>query len=581
MADDSGHDGGAEITLDQATTIAPTRRRALWGVLAVVALVTGGVVVASSNDEGSPRLPVALGSAASREADSAMAGASMAAWVTYVAGDDLPALGGSAAAYRLTSAVDADSVRALATALGMTGAPVHKGESWLLESDDAVLQVDENSGSWWYSINGGGVAYAEDVASSGGSVSTETILPADQCAADGQDCDMRAPDECPPDATCDSGGSTGSGGTEPAEPGEPPTTVVLPEPGPPTPPADLPSETEARRMAIDLITATGGDVADANVTVDGPHDAWYVTIEHRVDGTPASGWISTVGVGSKSAVMNASRWLAEVERVGDYPMIDTRAAIDRLNDLQGGFDSGPIPLDGDVPMDDQLHDPVASTVVEGGSCKVQPDGREICEYVAEGEPVPPECPPDADCAGWEPYPGPPETYEQPAPVEVVLTDAEPVLTMMPSTDGSNDLYLVPGYRFSGEEGALVEVAAIEDDSLAPIAGKDDPIQGEPGQTEPAPQPVEPDAITLEPGEEPEIGVGYYVDVNIHCGWVVFADRWWATDESTPLRWSDPTEGGGTFTLSSPDEATLVGDFPGAEKVAFAARGPAAEMPGCA
>lgn len=557
MADDSGHDDGAEITLDQTTTITPTRRRALWGVLAVVALVTGGVVVASSNDEGAPRLPVALGSAGGASADAeASAAMSRMAWVTYVAGDDLPALGGSAAAYRLTPAVDADAVQRLVDALGMDGAPVLEGESWYLKAGDATLNVDRNAGAWWYGLEGGNVTVAEDVASNGESPSEIRDV----------------------------------------EPDEPATTVVLPEPVPPTPSADLPSEDDARRVALDLVAATGGDVADARVTVDGGYDAWYITIEHRVDGVPASSWSSSVGVGPKSVITTASGLLAEVERVGDYPLIDTRAAIARLNDLQDGFDGGPMPLAGDVPVADQRDEPVTTetTVPPAGGCKVQPDGREICEYVAEGGPLPPEaeCPPDADCPGWAPqpgeapYPGPPETYEQPAPVEIALTSAEPVLTMLPATDGSNDMYLVPGYRFSGDEGTLVEVAAIEDESLAPVAGADDPIQsdpgkGEPGQTEPAPQPAEPGAVTLEHGAEPEMGVGYDVEVNVHCGWVVFADRWWATDDQTPLRWSEPTQSHGTFTLSSPDAATLVGDFPGAEKVAFAVRGPAAEMPACA
>jgi hypothetical protein len=179
-----------------------------------------------------------------------------------------------------------------------------------------------------------------------------------------------------------------------------------------------------------------------------------------------------------------------------------------------------------------------------------------------------------------------------------------VLVLLGAVDGSTDLYLVPGYRFSNEDGAIVEVAAVADDSLAPTTIPETTIPEQPDTTEGSEPPgtacqtlVEDDGsgtthtiqtcppssgdpAVLEPGQTPEVGVGYYVaDVNTHCGTFVFADRWWATDVQTPLDWSTPTEGG-TFTLRTPDEGTFVGDAAGTKTATFTARGPASELPGC-
>ena len=98
----------SELTLEPATVVRTRRPRALWAVLAAVGLAAGALVVTSAGDDGTqrPGLPVALGSAIGRPVEGAMAADSMLAWITYVAGDDLPALGGEAPAYRLRGDVD-------------------------------------------------------------------------------------------------------------------------------------------------------------------------------------------------------------------------------------------------------------------------------------------------------------------------------------------------------------------------------------------------------------------------------------------------------------------------------------------
>jgi hypothetical protein len=345
-----------------------------------------------------------------------------------------------------------------------------------------------------------------------------------------QDSICTVPD-CPPDSKCVA--------PQPVEP--------APQPPTPTPPADLPAKDEARKIALDLLAATGMDVDGAKVTVDGPYDAWYVTVEPVLDGVPVAGWVASAGVGSKGVITSASGTLAAPERLGDYPLLDTRAAIARFNELQRSFDGGPVPLG--APADDGATDqaardqavssgaaedpcapdaPTCTTMVAPveptttvPACKVQPDGSEICETTGgtiepgcvttlpEPAPVPtcPVPPPDVVCetiavapgtdpvavtAGGCPGPGvcaegsggapsdevtdttlapmpspecPP--YPAPEPTEVVLTGAERVLVLLPATDGGGDVYLVPGYRFSNADGVMVDMPAVDDDSLAP------------------------------------------------------------------------------------------------------------------
>lgn len=659
MVDESGHTSGEDLTLEPAAMVSNARPRALWGVLAAVAVVAGALAVTSGGGDGAPPpLPVALGASGGREGTASAMAADMAlAWVTYKAGDGLPALGGEAPAYRIDGAVDAARVRALADALGMTGEPTQQDRLWHLESDGAVLEVyEQGGGSWWFSANtlGKDVSVGSVSSSSGsdaGSAGPATTYPSTSvdCGA-AVDCltTETVGAECPPNADCIAPEPPIGG------PCPPDASCTMPVPEPPAPPADLPSKDEARQIAVDLLAASGMDVTDAKVTVDGPYDAWYVTIEPRLDGVPLSGLGASVSVGSKGAITNASGTLGTADRLGDYPLIDTHAAIDRLNEQQGANGSGGIvPLavrDGasassgvatlEAPVTTalcatseppQCGEPTTTTYVS--SCKVQPDGSEVCE--GTGVPIPTQCAVPGVEPGTDPAVAtdlpcvqrggicaenavPPATggvtdttiaspecadpvpYPEPQPIEVILTGAERVLVLLPSFDGLGEIYLVPGYRFSADDGTtLVEVAAVSDASLAttttttPGVSVTDPppppnsceplVEGDSSGTthtiNPCPQAVEP--IVLEAGGTPEIGVGYYVgEVNTHCGTFTWAGQWWATDAQTPLPWSTPTEGG-TFTLSTPDEGTFVGDAGRSKTATFTARGPEADIPGCA
>jgi hypothetical protein len=655
--DEQGTNEIDELALAPVTVVSRKRPKALWGVLAAVAVAAGALAATSGGGEDStpPLLPIALGSPATgRQAEGAAD--SMLAWVTYVPGDALPALGGEAPAYKLSGTVDEAQVQALAAALGLEGEPVQQDGMWSVTgADGAVLQVSEGAGAtWWYSAvspdvplgrPNTGVAEEEcaAVSSEDGTV-TECAFPhwvdpdcvtpeggIDACVPATTLAPM-PPEDCPPSASC---------AVLEVAPVDCAEVEAGDCPGRTAPPADLPSEDEAREIALALLAATGLETADAVVTVDGPFDAWYVSVEPAIDGTP-SGLLANVAVGSGGTVASAGGYLGTPERLGSYPLLDTRAAIDRLNEQlgDGGWFAyspgvardiviasdedpsaaclGPADATTTIPCPDDTGDTTTTFVpTTVPPCKVQADGSEICEGSGSGEaptPVLPECPdlvppvdqplPEesiADCALVDPIPDP---MPEPEPTEVVLTDATPILVLVPANDGSTDAYLVPGYRFTGDDGARVDAPAIADASLAGPTPTEPPVEPpitgtstvpDPGGTDGTPpsgcEPlVEEDSAgtthTIQPcvGTDPTeltIGVGYYVDVDLGCGAGTFAlgGRIWNADDASLLEAAgeDETFEGGTFTLTDAQHGTFVGDAAGTKRAGFHVLGPAEDI----
>ena len=723
--DEQGRDHGEEVDLEPVATVRKRRPQVLWAVLAAVALAAGALVVTSADDDGNqrPGLPVDLASQLGGGGEAAAADASMRAWVTYVAGDDLPALGGEATAYRLSGDVDEADVRALADALGIDGAVEGDGAgSWWVAGDGGVGRLDVHAGSgasWSYfagesdcvTSDGGIVACAaggsSSSAGSSGSGSAPPCDPGEACATfdstgvaiDGcaeatddvaVDCAARpttaavpttsvppcvepesaAPDQClppPPD----------SGVTDCIEAGPCPDDTPTYLPPPPE------SEDEARAAALAVVAASGADVEGARVTASagGASRTWFVTVEPVVEGIP-TGLVSYVEVSEDAVVVSGNGFFGQPEPLGGYPLLDTRDVIDRANaqsgvgiepalgaaddavsSTTGGGDGGTgvggttggdepttTVVTGDDPcaVPDGASDGCGGTTGCGGDacidvdvaepppdttipCKVQPDGREICEYTCpeQGDPAAgcgPTCPqaestddiavgaPDSvDCTPphptpGEPVPGPVPSPE-PQPLEVVLVDAEPSLILLPATDGSTDAYLVPAYRFTAEDGSTVDLPAITEDALAGPSSTEttvpDTVVPEP---EPEPVPVpEPqpcqvleegddtgtthtvqtcptpseDPGALPKGEQPAIGVGYYVDIDLQCAggsFVLGQDTWIAADDA-PARWGDTGEQfeGGTFTLDAEDHGTFVGDAAATKVAEFRTLGPAEDI----
>jgi len=631
---EAGRDGVDELTLEPVTVVRSRRPRALWGVLAAVAVAAGALVVVSAGDDGTsrPGLPVALGSAGARDSAAGASTDAMLAWITYVAGDDLPALGGEAPAYRLAGNVDEGRVRALADALGVDGTVVHEGAAWRVVGEAGTVEVYEGGGAqWWYSsqaFGGGDVGSGssngsagvegcaesrDDVVTDCGVVTATTYY---DCGSDDYQHSCPYPGEGAATTAC----SPDTGCATPPEcaPGED-CPVPLPEPiEPPAPPVDLPSEDEARAIALDLLAATGLDTDGAVVTVDGPYDAWYVMVEPRVDGA-TSGLMASVAVGSAGEVTSASGYLGTPERLGDYPVLTTHDAIDRANTQMaaGGWfayppgpavardtltvgsaeaaQAGDDPVTTSTaaceacdPIDDQ---PVGTAVDEPATtlppCKVQPDGSEICEVepgIACPQPDPSLGAPDTlECA-------PPEPGPAPEPVEVVLVDAEPALVLLPAIDGSSDVYLVPGYRFTDADGGRVDLPAVADEALTgspETTVPPEPIVPNPGGKPPVdPQPcgevlVQEDESgtthTVQPNPDCE-QQAERVDLILHCVHIVdWHGLWWSTEA---INQPDGWVGTGTITQQADGTAIYVDDGAPDDPATFVAQGAADEYPGC-
>ena len=91
-----------------------------------------------------------------------------------------------------------------------------------------------------------------------------------------------------------------------------------------------PLEGDARGSPSTFCRHRHGPVTSAEVTVDGPEKVWYVSVEPNVDGLAVSGLTASVSVGSKGAIVIRLGLPRPPDRLGDYPVLDTRAAIDRL-----------------------------------------------------------------------------------------------------------------------------------------------------------------------------------------------------------------------------------------------------------
>lgn len=506
--DESTDAPGEQALAPLPTPSRPTRRRALWGVLAVLAVGAGTLAVTGIDDADPPRLPISLGAADGRAeggatpaaADRAM---SMLASQHYVAGDDLPLLGGEGPAYRLPGKVDEAAFRKVATALGLEGRVERADGMWHLRDGDASLDASDGAGgSWWFTADAGprtdgGAGDAGTSSSGGGSSASEPMCPPD---ATPESCKLIDVD---PDLT-------------PTTLAEPPADCTADEkcvvdPAPPfVPPADLPTKDEARSIALEALGRTGFDLAGADVQVEGPYDGWMVSVQPRLGGLATSGRYLSATVGPKGALLYASGSFPGEERLGTYPTLDTRKAIDRLNE-QGSFAyvdvarSATGTAEGSAEAAEGGADvggdaPITTTTLSAPDTAHRGDGCALVDPAATDQPlvsttVPggAEVTPAYDPCG--------RGYESPAPVDVVLHGAERILTLTYANDGSTDAYLVPGYRFTGDDGVVVEVASVDDASLAPVAP---PAPTEPPVL-PEPQPGDTGGVSTMPCRQPEPG----------------------------------------------------------------------------
>lgn len=381
------------------------RSRILAIVIAVVVpLVALGVVISRGGGSAHKpaRLPISApgGNGGSATLGVAQADAALYPYggIVYKAGADVPKLDGSARAYKVSRGGTQEQLDRLNAALVGGADP----------SSVAFFRADDGS-SWSF-----------DRQTSDGVVTSSGTAVA-----------------CPPNADC------------PA----PDTTV-------PQHPENLPSQDEARKIALELLQQAGIDTMNATVSVDDFVSVWSVRVDPMVDGIPTEGFGSTVAIGPDGVVEYANGTLGRPQAADEYPLIGTSAAIDHLNKGEGFV--GPRPM-------------LAETATASDTTSAGPSGSagSAPGSVGGAEPAPPLPPCDGTgapttfpCGSPDPMPPVTDTTPPPPPQQITIAGAERILIFASTYDGS-DSWLVPAYRFTTGDGVGPSVLAIDDSFFAP------------------------------------------------------------------------------------------------------------------
>lgn len=375
----------------------------------------------------------------------------------FVLGDNLPALPTNDTGYvfQMGQDVTPEQVSQLAAQLGVTGDPVKIDDgysiSWRVGPDDgsapsvwvyqdAQLSWSYNS-AWATSPSYGGCAVAEP------GVAVDAV----EVSGGGSDGSAGAPDVAvaPPDSI---------------DPGTTVDPVPVDTCAEPEPPEGVPTAAEAEAQARDLVAKLGLD--PAAFTFEPYADDWFASVSavEQLDGMFAGRRVD-LGFGAGGVMQYAGGQLASPSKMGPYPLIGIDAALARLNDQSGFYGGGY-----------GVMDMARSTV--GGDVAVTSEA----------------IPPAADDAAGAPAviePMPPVDSIAPEEVTVTLTDVQADVWWAWDVDGS--VYLLPAYRFIGDDGGWYTVPAVTDEFLVqsdvPVPVDTAPPATEPGTLPPTTEPV--------------------------------------------------------------------------------------------
>jgi hypothetical protein len=272
--------------------------------------------------------------------------------------------------------------------------------------------------------------------------------------------------------------------------------VEVPACEPPPAPQGVPSADRAKALASTLFAGLGLELVPT--WTEASADDWGAWVFGTVSlGGVKSDLSMSAAYGGNELLTSANGTLATPVRVGDYPTISADEAVVRLQAQTSGWanaaESGMLRSEAvdsdavDAPVTDAAEpapDAVPDAAPDAAPDAGTPD--------ASPEPVETETPADPD----EPVSS--DDLVDPLPVlpsgelevvEVTLVAVEPVLTFHVDADGA--LLLLPGYRFTSDDGGVWQVLAIADgyvEMVEPGGGGDatiDPVP-EPAIIEPAP-----------------------------------------------------------------------------------------------
>lgn len=389
---------------------------------------------------------------------------------TYTVQGSLPALTGTAAAYRIATSVPDARVIAAAAALGVHGTPspsrlmsdgTMEFSSWIAPGAPFSL-TDPTSGSF--------------TCQAGGSVSTGVAVPAPPVVSGGPNVAVTPPAPLPT--------------VVPAPAGTYPSALV-PSPATctPAPGTGLPSRASAERTAEDVLRAAGVALGDS-VTVTATQTGWDwdVQLTPSFSGVKVDTYTSSVQVGAHGRIDGAFGYLASPVPAGDYPLAGTTVGLERLRQgrtlayavgaaapilTSGGVAVGFAPVYGGAPVQ-ALGGSPAQGVTSAG-----PLASNICASSVTA-PSPTMASPPAGAGYTGASAGYPGASSEPAsavaacplsstgcgcaatqPPEVIK-GVHLGLSMLPSSSGSDDGWLAPTYVFDMTAGFSESVLAVTD-----------------------------------------------------------------------------------------------------------------------
>jgi hypothetical protein len=231
------------------------------------------------------------------------------------------------------------------------------------------------------------------------------------------------------------------------------------------------------------MTAVGLD--PAAFKFDTTADQWYASVNgtEQLDGQFAGRSFST-GFGGEGVLQYAGGVLAEPAQVGPYPLIDLETAIARLNDptgfYMGGYGGG-MALDTAIATREVAPAAAGVDVAEADVASVPPVTGDGSTGNVGGAIAPPMS---------EPVP---VSIPTPQEVTVTLVDVQPDVWWVWDVDGT--VWLLPAYRFIGDDGGWYTVPAVTDEFLVRV-----PVDAIPPETKPVPLPPETAPASTTPPE---------------------------------------------------------------------------------
>lgn len=412
----------------------------------VVAAVAFGLTSCSS---GSETLRLVPSGAARNEA--AMDSSMMIGQVVYEVQGELPEMPSEFAAYRYTPQdAPVDEAERIAKVFGLEGEMVvdtNAGDTYEEISSYRIGSSDYsgpgmwmygNGAEWWWNYYPGATAIGRDIA-----VSSEP---------------------CPPD--------------------DPSCEVVTPEP-----PQNLPTQSEAKTLTMELLTQIGVDidVVDTQVYVD-EWSAWSYSTQRVNDVASPISW--SFSFGEDAELTSASGVIAEVTKDGTFSLADPVEAIERLNDYRYSGWGAPVSdaarssssymTTDDLAQEDTPVEPLPAETDSGGGSNDSSGSSPGDTGVDEPMPID-----DSDVTIDEPI-----VTEEPETIVIAITSVRMSYIASRTADGKD--MLLPAFTYSSADGDMGTVIALSDAAFS-FDEETTPGTGEP---EPAPAPG------VDPGVEP-------------------------------------------------------------------------------